>query len=366
MGDMPIMIFTDGCSWNIAFLHAAFVVFETAALVYYAVIMRRDQEVSQGLVSAVAEVHDRKNLSLRLEAAKSSVAASFNAMMDQFSNLTRSVADASSRIEQEVSAMEANARQAESAIHQQHSQTEQIASAVTHMSDSIRQVASHTQAAAESAEVSHQQVREGHELFATAEKSTEELHGIMGDASSSIQLLKNNAGNIGSVVDVIRGISEQTNLLALNAAIEAARAGEQGRGFAVVADEVRTLAQRTQESTEEIQRIIEKLQSDTEVSVSKIESGQAKSQETTEKVRKAGETLHLILESVAGIRAMNKEIASASEQQSQVADTISSNIAGITQASTEIVQHSRDNVQTATNLSQVSRELSGLVAVYRL
>ena len=364
LGDMPLMVFNYGCSWGITFLHAAFVVFESAALIYYAIIMKRDEVIAQRLVEAVSLAHQNKDLSLRISGEQNAVAIAFNAMMDQFSLLTKDVADASHQIMHEAQLMGGNVHSAESEITMQHSQTEQVASAIEEMNQSIHEVASNTQRAADVAEQSNSQVEQGFKLFNQAENATQELKNTMSEASESIQLLESNAANIGSVVDVIQGISEQTNLLALNAAIEAARAGEQGRGFAVVADEVRTLAQRTQESTHEIQVIIEKLQTDTQSSVSKISHGQKMSEETNVGVQKAGNMLQDILRSVADIRGMNGQIAQASDEQSRVAEFISKNIAKISTASNNIVMNSDENVRAVDNLAAVSKRLNEMISGY--
>jgi len=366
LGDMPITIFNYDCNWGITFIHAGFVVFESAALIYYAILMQKDEQTALALAQAVAEVHNNKNLATRIENNDTLVATSFNAMMDQFSELTRKVENASEQIMLESDNMNANVSSAESEISAQHTQTEQIATAITEMVQSIQEVANNTRSAADTAEQSNTQVHEGFQLFTHAEQATEELQSTMENASDSIKLLESNADNIGSVVDVIRGISEQTNLLALNAAIEAARAGEQGRGFAVVADEVRTLAQRTGESTEEIQKIIEKLQSDTQSTVSMISHGQDKSQETSEKVKNAGETLQSILDSVTEIKAMNTQIAVASSEQAQVAESINEGITQISVASNNIVQKSSENVQSVENLNNVSQQLNTMVSDYKL
>ncbi len=366
LGDMPITIFNYDCNWGITFIHAGFVVFESAALIYYAILMQKDEQTALALAHAVAEVYNNKNLAARIDDNETLVATAFNAMMDQFSELTRKVENASEQIMHESNIMNENVSSAESEISAQHMQTEQIATAITEMVHSIQEVANNTRSAAETAEQSNSQVQQGFQLFNHAEKATEELRSTMEKASDSIRLLESNADNIGSVVDVIRGISEQTNLLALNAAIEAARAGEQGRGFAVVADEVRTLAQRTGESTEEIQKIIEKLQADTQSTVSMISHGQDKSEETSEKVKNAGDTLQEILDSVTQIKSMNTQIAVASSEQTQVAESINQGITQISVASNNIVQKSAANVQSVSNLNNVSRQLNAMVSDYQL
>lgn len=366
LGEMPIMIFNYGCSWGIAFLHAAFVVFETAILGYYAIIMQRDEKATNSLVNAVSKVHRDNDLTQRIpEDDKSTISSAFNTMMGKFASMTRDVAGASNQVMDLANQVDQIARSAESEISNQHNLTQEACLTIKQMTESIHDVASSTQSAADVANRSNQQAKLGYELFSNAEKSTGELQQTMSEASESIHMLEANAVNIGSVVDVIRGISEQTNLLALNAAIEAARAGEYGRGFAVVADEVRTLAQRTQESTQEIQNIIEKLQVDTQTSVSKISYGQQKTQETSEELQKAGEALQDILHSVTEISDMNNQIAQAADQQSHVSEVITNNISQISDASSNVVKTAEENSQSAAHLTEVSHTLSKLVSEYK-
>jgi methyl-accepting chemotaxis protein len=365
LGDMPLMLFNYGCSWGIAILHAVFVVFESVALIYYSILMKRDERVAESLVDAVSKAHRDNDLRIRIsDEGGNEVTLAFNALMLKFSGLTGDVANASQSIMQLAQQVGTTAQDAQSEISAQHSQTEMAATAINEMTQSIQEVASNTQIAAEVATTANKQAQEGYELFISAERETTELKNTMGEASESIRMLENNADSIGSVVNVIRGISEQTNLLALNAAIEAARAGEQGRGFAVVADEVRTLAKRTQESTQEIQDIIEKLQQDTRTSVSKIGYGQEKSTVTSEGIQKAGSALQQILSSASDINNMNIQIAKTTEEQSTMSSNIAENIVQISDASTAVVEKTKENAHSAARLTEVSENLRHLVSAY--
>ncbi len=366
IGDMPIMIFNYGCSWSIAFLHAAFVVFESAVLIYYAILMKRDERITEMLMGAVSAIDRDQDLTLQIPyRGEIAVISAFNEMIRKFATLTRDVAGAALRIKSVSHQIDDIARAAETEISAQHGQTEQAATAITEMAQTISHVAENTQLAADVAAQANEKALDGHERFNQAVRSTADLQQVMIEASESIRHLESNAVNIGSVVDVIRGISEQTNLLALNAAIEAARAGEYGRGFAVVADEVRTLAQRTQESTREIQEMIQKIQKDIESSVAKTDYGQRKTTETSSDILQAGLALNEILESVARISEMNAHIAQAVDQQSSVAEGITSNIVTISTYSHNVVDKARTNLASASTLKGVSESLTQLVSGYR-
>ena len=366
LGSMPIMIYNYGCSWGIAFLHAAFVVFEAMVLIYYAVFMRRDEQVAARLVDAVSSIEKSNDLTVQIpDARNTAVITAFNEMIRKFATLTSDVGSAAQKIRAVSHQLDDIARSAEAEISSQHLQTEQAATAITQMSQTITHVADRTQKAARLAASANEKALDGHERFNRAVRSTADLQQIMVEASGSIRLLESTAVSIGSVVDVIRGVSEQTNLLALNAAIEAARAGEHGRGFAVVADEVRTLAQRTQDSTAEIQEIIHRIQQDIESSVAKIDYGQQKTTETSSEILRAGLALNEILESVSQISEMSAQIAQAIEQQSGVAEGITSNIVTITTHSNNVVDKSRRNISSSSTLKSVSESLAQLVSGYR-
>lgn len=366
IGGMPIMIYNYGCSWSIALLHAAFVVFEAVVLVYYAILMKRDEQDAEMLVDAVSTIDKSNDLRIQIRGKRRTpVITAFNDMIRKLGIMTASVAKAAERLKSVSHQLDDLARQSESEISAQHSQTEQAAAAITQMAQTINHVAASTQSAASLAATANEKALDGHERFNRAVRSTTDLQEIMVEASDSIRLLESNAVSIGSVVDVIRSISEQTNLLALNAAIEAARAGEHGRGFAVVADEVRTLAQLTQDSTTEIQDIIQKIQKDIQGSVSKTDYGHQKTTETSSEILQAGMSLNEILESISQISEMNMQIAQAIDQQSGVADGITSNIQGISVHSSSVVDKAGRNLDAAHTLKEVSSALSQLVSTYR-
>ncbi len=214
-------------------------------------------------------------------------------------------------------------------VLQQQDQTDQVASAMNEMATTVQEVAKSAGLAKIAAVEAQTEATNGHDIVQNAATSIKSLATEVENASDVIRSLEQDSENIGSVLDVIKGVAEQTNLLALNAAIEAARAGEQGRGFAVVADEVRNLASRTQESTQEIQTMIEKLQVGTSNAVAVMEKGRNQAESSVEQSAAAGESLKSIAEAVRSITDLNTQIASAAEEQSAVAEDINQNIVKI-------------------------------------
>jgi methyl-accepting chemotaxis protein len=366
LGDMPVTIFSYGCSWGIAFLHAAFVVFETAFLVYYAIMMRKEQLVRVQLIAAVSEVQQNNDLSIRVpDEGNNSVASAFNNVIDNFDQLIgdiRKTLDHLSSLSENLLSSSTNTN---TNMSNQHEQISHAVNAMSEMSLTIQNVAENAQQAANAASEADNEASSGARVVSQAVTMTKELTASMNQTNESIELLNQNAESIGSVVDVIRGISEQTNLLALNAAIEAARAGEQGRGFAVVADEVRTLAQRTQESTEEIQSIIESLQSVTERVVVSISKGQENTGKTADEICKAGEALDSIVKAVSKINDMNTQIASNSEEQSVTSKSISENIRQISEISMNSVSDTENYQKAAQDLKTLAESLSNNVSKYK-
>ncbi|MCG8292900.1 methyl-accepting chemotaxis protein [Pseudomonas entomophila] len=244
----------------------------------------------------------------------------------------------------------------------QFQRTDQVATAMHEMSATAQEVARHAAEAARAADDADHSAQAGDRVMQQTIDIIALVNREIAGTAAVIRHLENDSTRIGKVLEVIRGIAEQTNLLALNAAIEAARAGEAGRGFAVVADEVRSLAQRTAASIAEIHQIIEAVQSGAVEAVKAIESGQQRSEEGAEQVQQAGQMLQRITTAVEAIRDMNRQIATAAEEQTSVAEDISRNLVEITRIATanqEAVQHTE---QAGQHLHGLSGQLGEVTA----
>ncbi|WMC11594.1 PAS domain-containing methyl-accepting chemotaxis protein [Oceanimonas pelagia] len=242
----------------------------------------------------------------------------------------------------------------------QQAETEQVATAINQMAASIQQVASSAQQAATAAEQARQDSRAGQRLVAGTSESIHALDDEIREASRVIRELESHGQSISTILEVIRGIAEQTNLLALNAAIEAARAGEQGRGFAVVADEVRSLAGRTSESTTDIQNMISQLQQGTRLAVSVMERSREQARHCVDHARQAAGALDGIDQRVQEISEMNMCIATAVEQQSAVSEDINRGVDTIRDAAEHQVATGRHNRQRCDRVAELAEGLNEL------
>lgn len=287
----------------------------------------------------------------------------FNQFVEKIHDTVQEVARVTSQVVLSVKDLDVASATVSKGALQQQEETGAVASAVTEMSATSANVYESASNAAEETSTADESAKSGKQIV---NHTVDSIHQLSTDVSSAADVIKDlakQADNIGTVLDVISGIAEQTNLLALNAAIEAARAGEQGRGFAVVADEVRTLASRTQESTEEIQAMIENLQSGTRQAVSVMDKGQNQAEKTVVLAATADESLDVIVSSVNEISTMNNQIAHAASEQQRTADAVSHNVIAIqtvaeeTANSSIVARHSSESVsEQAAILDNLMRQ----------
>jgi methyl-accepting chemotaxis protein len=259
-----------------------------------------------------------------------SILSAVKDLTDHMSGITKNSIRAANELLTASKELLLNAQYNEDLIGHQKLATEQGATAINQMSSTVAEVANHTSDAAGLAQTAINEFNAGQIEVGKTQSSINALADKVTEAAEVINYLSEDSRQIGSVLEVIQGIAEQTNLLALNAAIEAARAGEQGRGFAVVADEVRNLAGRTQESTRQIQAVIEKMQGSSLKAVAVMNEGKSQAETSVEQAQRAGDSLNAINLSVTKISDMNTQIATAAEEQSVVASEINRNFSQIT------------------------------------
>ncbi|WP_276669607.1 methyl-accepting chemotaxis protein [Thalassolituus oleivorans] len=276
------------------------------------------------------------------------------------------VRDSSHQVSSSTESMMVMAQQASIGSNAQQNEVEQVATATTELTANVQHIASSLSETSQSAETVYADTRSASELVTGAISAMDDLSTQVDNACDAVQSLATETDSISSVLDVIRGIAEQTNLLALNAAIEAARAGEQGRGFAVVADEVRSLASRTQQSTEEINRMIERLAKGSEKAVSVMNQSRDKVHYVVEQVAGANTSLESVTASVGRIKDMNVDIARATEQQSSVFSEINLNIDRINQMAAETASGASHMTSENKKLSDTSSELDRLLKRFKV
>ncbi|MDT3721347.1 methyl-accepting chemotaxis protein [Pseudomonas oryzihabitans] len=336
----------------------------TFAGIYQALRLGIAELVSVTAAAAQGDLSRRAALPGRDEIAD--IGRSLDAMLEAFGRSLREVDRASNAVAEASGSLAGSIGQSRATMQMQQGETDQVATAITEMTASVADVANNTEGAVAAAQQADQATREGTRVMQQTQRAIEALAAEVDLSATKVAALESHSQAIGGVIAVIRTIAEQTNLLALNAAIEAARAGEQGRGFAVVADEVRTLASRTQTSTEEIRRIIEQLQAATGEAVGQMQASRGHALTGVAAAEQASVSLNSIGSAVERIVDVNVQIASAAEQQAAVSEDINRNTTGIRASTVQVLSGIEADAGTAERLAGLSQDLRSVVSRFRL
>ena len=321
------------------------------------------------LAAVIMDIEHNNDLSKRVAYAGRNeigdIGQAFNSMLQKFSVIIRDLASAAEQLSSAADDSASASTSTDQSVQQLRSETDQVATASNEMAVTVKGINDHTNEAVTQARSAAQACKNGQAIIAQTMHDIESLADRIFESSESVRDLAQNADGIGSVLDVIRSIAEQTNLLALNAAIEAARAGEAGRGFAVVADEVRTLAQRTGSSTDEIQGMIERLQAETQNVVKRMESSREQASSTLSGAGQTTTAIADILGAVTAINSTNEQIAHATEEQTGAAESIDQSIVNISQLTGDVSDAATRTAAASETLRQMVDELHRLVVQFR-
>ncbi|ABZ77798.1 methyl-accepting chemotaxis sensory transducer [Shewanella halifaxensis HAW-EB4] len=322
------------------------------------------------ITDVITHIEENKDLSMRCDASSDDelgqIARHFNSMVESFQQLIHQVTQSVETMNQSCQALSGNVARASQGAENQLNETDMVATAITEMGATIDEIAKNTELAANKASMTHDNAQTGQVGVQQTIEKIELLAQQINESAAVVADLEQDSETIGRVLEVIRGIAEQTNLLALNAAIEAARAGEQGRGFAVVADEVRSLAMRTQESTEEIAAIIQTLQSRTHSIVEMMQSSREQGNESAEQAASAGTLLQQINSDVTNIMDMSTQIAAAIEEQSMVAAEVNQNVVVIRDIAQETAEVATQNSSATEEVRERAEYLQDAVSKFKV
>jgi methyl-accepting chemotaxis protein len=355
-----VVVVRDG-SWPIIFLHAFYVVLETAILIYLTLQTHRDAREGACLMQTVEALtaNDKIDLQVRNKAS-GTVSARFNLFLERLDELVGEVIRETQGLQRIGSTLVQATQQLHQGAGDQQGEVHYISTAMQQMSSAIDDVASHADRAANAAQTANQQANGGSQSVNHVRSAIGQLAQHIDGTELEVQSLAAQSEQIGKVLEVIRSIAEQTNLLALNAAIEAARAGEQGRGFAVVADEVRNLAQKTATSTAEIQDIISRLQQSSRMAASAMQESRNSVRSCVADSEATAELLGAVARDINAITQMNELIAAATHEQASVSTEVSQHLHSVQQIAEKTVNDSNALSQDGQKLSQVAERLHRL------
>lgn len=358
---------TTDSGWWVIFLHALYVVVESGILIWLSINLKKEAIQSIEIMGLTDRIIQPDHIDLTLRSSgQTSLLSRFDQYTGEVEQLAQRVSSTADQLAGDGQQLASVTDELKNLSQAQQQETDMIATAVEEMSAAILEVSRNAEEAANSANTIDNNAREATSVSQKTRQSVEMLAKEVDAATDTIKKLNEQSNSIGSVLDVIRGVAEQTNLLALNAAIEAARAGEQGRGFAVVADEVRTLAQRTQESTQEIDQMIASLQVESESAVAAVESSRSHADRCVDNTKESLQLMEQVSSSIEEINRMNSMIATAASEQISVVDEISRNVNNILEASNKAAEDSSEASRAGESLLNISADLTQLTGRFKV
>jgi len=356
----PVFVMRDtSMGFAMILLHAGYVVVETGVLVWLAVQMRRQTDQSNALLTAINQMTKEQSVDLRIRAqGDTALVKSYNSFLEKLATLLRDIGGSATSLTEQSTRLSNVTDKMRSSANEQQQENDVISSSIREINLAVAEVSQSANQASDSAADVDENARNAALLSAETQSSIQQLAQQIGAAAGTIEELDGYTQEINEVLTVIQSITEQTNLLALNAAIEAARAGEHGRGFAVVADEVRELAQRTHKSTEQIEQMIGKLQRASNAAVEEIKNSKSNVELCVGNVHSSAQLMQETSQAIKNVSDMNNSIAAASTEQSAVLDQLTDNLDRLVQQAEKVAQHSSESAGVTEQLRALANNLN--------